>query len=149
MIKIVCNGEPVAKGRPIVGKVGGKVTVRTPARTRAHESALAAAGREAMQGKPPLDGRFGAMFVFVLPVPKSWPADKRNAALADDIRPIGKPDLDNLIKAACDALNGIAWVDDSQIVSINALKIYGDRPRTEIYANGAVNVTFAIMRGEG
>ena len=30
--------------------------------------------------------------------------------------PIGRPDLDNVIKAVMDALNGLAWRDDSQVI---------------------------------
>lgn len=39
-----------------------------------------------------------------------------------------KPDLDNLVKALKDALTGIVWKDDAQIVSLCARKTYGDRP---------------------
>ena len=36
-------------------------------------------------------------------------------------------DLDNLIKALCDGLNGVCYTDDAQISKITASKIYGDR----------------------
>ncbi len=36
-----------------------------------------------------------------------------------------KADLDNLVKFVCDALNGIFYKDDSQIVSIYASKVWG------------------------
>lgn len=42
-------------------------------------------------------------------------------------------DLDNLSKIPLDALNGLAWADDSQIVSLVASKHLDlDRPRTEV-----------------
>ncbi len=45
-----------------------------------------------------------------------------------------KPDIDNLIKFVMDSLSGHNgfFLDDNQIVSIYAEKIYSDKPRTEI-----------------
>ena len=45
-----------------------------------------------------------------------------------------KPDIDNLIKFVMDSLSGINgfFLDDNQIVSIYAEKIYSDDPKTEI-----------------
>ena len=46
-----------------------------------------------------------------------------------------RPDLDKLIRAATDALNGVVWKDDAQVVSIFATKNYAsesdDAPRVE------------------
>lgn len=35
-----------------------------------------------------------------------------------------KPDVDNLVKAFCDAANGLLWFDDSQVCDLTALKIF-------------------------
>ena len=40
------------------------------------------------------------------------------------LRPLRKPDVDNIVKAVCDALNGWAYHDDSQIVHIAAGKYF-------------------------
>jgi crossover junction endodeoxyribonuclease RusA len=53
--------------------------------------------------------------------PKSVPVRKRP-------RHTAKPDLDKLIRAALDALTGIIYQDDSQVVSISATKCYCDSP---------------------
>jgi Holliday junction resolvase RusA-like endonuclease len=43
-------------------------------------------------------------------------------------------DLDNLLKHLTDSLNGLAYVDDRQITSINArLELDRNQPRTEFY----------------
>lgn len=38
--------------------------------------------------------------------------------------PLKKPDIDNILKAVCDALNGVAYKDDVQIVKTSAEKYY-------------------------
>ena len=43
-----------------------------------------------------------------------------------------KPDLDNLLKAILDGLNGIAYFDDGQVVKLSVEKVYSFNPRTEI-----------------
>lgn len=48
------------------------------------------------------------------------------------IRPIIKPDTDNIIKAVLDALNGLAYEDDSEVVSVTAKKYYSAEPRVEV-----------------
>jgi Holliday junction resolvase RusA-like endonuclease len=42
--------------------------------------------------------------------------------------PVTRPDADNYLKGILDGLNGIAWEDDAQIVSISVTKIYHDTP---------------------
>jgi Holliday junction resolvase RusA-like endonuclease len=42
-----------------------------------------------------------------------------------------RPDIDNYAKAILDALNGVMWADDGQIVQLTASKSYGE-PRVEI-----------------
>ena len=46
--------------------------------------------------------------------------------------PVKKPDCDNIAKAILDALNGLAYEDDSQIVSAVILKRYGFPARVEV-----------------
>jgi len=71
----------------------------------------------------PLKGPLGLSVICVFSTPKS-----KNK---EDFH-IVKPDLDNLIKWVGDVGNGILWYDDKQIIKINALKIYGEEPKTII-----------------
>lgn len=40
--------------------------------------------------------------------------------------PCLKPDADNIVKVVCDALNGIAFYDDKQVISVAILKLFGE-----------------------
>ncbi len=48
------------------------------------------------------------------------------------IKPTKKPDCGNIIKIICDALNGIAYRDDAQVILTQAAKEHGDDPRTDV-----------------
>lgn len=64
----------------------------------------------------------------VLPIRESWPRKDQAAALSGKKRPLVKPDWDNTGKLVSDALNGIVWVDDKQIVEGSVSKWYGLEP---------------------
>lgn len=139
---ITLAGVPVPKGRPrfryVKGNAAGRpgfVTVYTPKETEAYEEALKWKGKAAMKGRKPLEGAVAVRIFVMLPVPKSWPIKKRDAALVGKIRPIGRPDWDNFAKAI-DGLNQTVWTDDSQIVMALVIKEYCERPGliVEVYA---------------
>lgn len=69
---------------------------------------------------------------FGMPIPKSFSKRKRQQIEQGLIFPAVKPDLDNLLKAILDALNGLAWYDDAQIVSITMDKEYSEEPHIEL-----------------
>ena len=52
---------------------------------------------------------------------------------------IKKPDTDNLVKRVRDALNGVVWLDDSQVNQIVAVKGYSESPKTRVFIYGAEN----------
>ena len=63
--------------------------------------------------------------VFHMKRPASVPPRKRKY-------PSVRPDLDNLEKALIDAMQGIVFVDDSQIVTKTSSKVYGIEGRIEV-----------------
>lgn len=66
-------------------------------------------------------------------IPKTMPQYKRALALAGQIRPVTKPDVSNVLKGVEDALKGLWYKDDSQIVGYGEMgKWYAERPRIEI-----------------
>ena len=137
MIVVELPGDPRGKGRPrsrVVRTTKGIpfVAVYTDAQTRAYEKALGMMAKVAMRGRPLLTGPLAVEIIALFAVPKSWPNKKRDAALADIVRPTGSPDCDNIQKIALDALNGIVFPDDSQVVEIRASKCYSEKPRLRI-----------------
>lgn len=68
---------------------------------------------------------------FFLGVPKSLSHNKQLDLIADH-RPTKRPDLDNIYKGITDALNKVAYYDDSQIISQNTAKFWSAIPRVEI-----------------
>jgi Holliday junction resolvase RusA-like endonuclease len=120
-------GEPQGKLRPRFTRRG---FAYTPAKTRAYEAALAGAARVAMGRQKPMDGPLIVNVRAFMRVPASWNRKRRDAALAGVVYPT-RWDWDNLAKV-CDALNGIVWTDDSQIVQGHVTKQYSESPRLRI-----------------
>jgi Holliday junction resolvase RusA-like endonuclease len=128
-ITIVIGGEPVAKGRPRMTRKG---FVYTPAATRKYEAHGRLAAQLAMNGRPPINVPVQVEIVIDLPVPASWPAKRRDGALRGHIRPTTRPDTDNYVKAALDAVNAIVVADDSLVVDLIVAKKYAAIPQLVI-----------------
>lgn len=63
-------------------------------------------------------------------VPKSFSKTKREQCLSGKIRPLVKPDTDNISKNIKDALNGLAYPDDRQVVTELTQKFYANESYT-------------------
>lgn len=129
-IRFTVFGDPVPKARPRT--VNGHTY--TPERTRIHEEKIAmvykSRYRDFMFEKgEPLRIVVDAYFKIAKSDKKSVKEDK----ILGKIRPTGTPDADNVQKAVQDAVNGLAYYDDSQIVEAVTRKWYSDEPRTEIF----------------
>jgi Holliday junction resolvase RusA-like endonuclease len=124
-ITIELTGEPRGKGRPRFTRAG---IAYTPAGTRSYEAMLRLAAQDAMGGASPLEGALALTVEAYMPIPRSWSGKRQREAAAGRILPITRPDADNLMKPI-DALNGVVWRDDAQIVSVSFNKRYSERPR--------------------
>jgi Holliday junction resolvase RusA-like endonuclease len=100
----------------------------TKPETRDWKKTVAVYARSAMRGAAPLTGPLKIELAFQVPIPPSWPNWKREAAERGEIAPTVKPDLDNFEKAVKDAMNGIVWVDDAQVVRCEKAKDFSARP---------------------
>lgn len=80
---------------------------------------------------PPLDGPLALELVFYVPRPKGH-YGKRGLKPSAPEFPTVKPDVLKLARAVEDALSGIAYRDDSQIVTEFLLKRYGEPARCSV-----------------
>jgi Holliday junction resolvase RusA-like endonuclease len=129
MLKLTVPGEPQAKQRPRMTRQG---RTYTPAKTVNYETLIQECFASTFPGHVPLEGALVLNVQAHFTVPASWSLKKQRLAYDCQLRPTKKPDVDNVIKSVADSLNGIAWRDDSQIVTVIASKWYSDRPRVDI-----------------
>lgn len=125
-------GTARGKGRPRIGKIGPHARMFTDDKTAAYENLVALAAREALRGaKPFADPVKVTAIVRVVPA-ASASKKARAAMLAGAMAPGKKPDLDNVLKAILDGLNGVAFVDDALIVQIAARKLYAEEAGVDV-----------------
>ena len=132
MIYFRIDAEPVAKARPKFTRRGHAYT---PKKTRDYEEEVKFAFMSQTCEAMPVftkDEPLMVMATFAKSVPKSYTKRKREACLKGETLPTTKADLDNYLKAVLDALNGLAFEDDSQIVKTIAEKIYAEEPYIEV-----------------
>ena len=142
-LSFVVPGEPKGKGRPRAVKLPtGKICMYTPKDTAANQHLVRMSASDAINAGQTgaddhqsklHDGPVLLSIVATFPLPKSRPKWLRDRlAAGTEIPHTTRPDLSNVIKIVEDALNGVAWKDDSRVCSITAIKRYGLRPRLEV-----------------
>ena len=105
---------PQPKERPRFAKRGNFVQTYTAPKTKSFEHEIAVMARAQMAGRTILNGLLMVRVTFQFKRPK------RTKLLTP------KKDLDNLCKSVCDAANGVIYIDDTQIVYLEAKKLWGD-----------------------
>ena len=121
-------GAPQGKGRPKASARGGFVRMYTPAKTVSYEALIGHAAHAAMRGEPLLDCPVSVDMDIRCPIPASWSQKRQRQALAGEIWPTTKPDVDNVEKVVFDAINGVVWRDDVVVVRVSKLKRYASTP---------------------
>lgn len=133
-LKFSVLGEPAGKGRPRFRNAGAFVQPYTPEKTVSYENIVRLEYLPSMQRLqvPPRTHRLMCASRRTTGIPKS--ASKKKAQLMRErkIRPMKKPDFDNIGKIVCDSLNDIAYHDDAQIVDAQVRKFFSDDPRVVV-----------------
>lgn len=144
-ITIIALGVPAPGGSKSAypfhkkdGTLGVRVTDAAGKRNKTWRKTVALAGAQVMADNGLTEPFTGPLFVtmnFFMPRPKSHYGTGRNKdrlkASAPEHHTV-KPDLTKLIRSTEDALTGIVWHDDSQIVEQVCTKVYGPDPGCSI-----------------
>jgi Holliday junction resolvase RusA-like endonuclease len=124
MVTFKVDADPVGKQRARYAKRGNFVQTYTPDKTRNYETLIKEAAIEAMGTSEPLETPVTLYLYIRAPIPKSLPKKRIEACLNGLEKPIKKPDASNVLKSVEDAMNGVVYKDDSQIVNIHVSKVY-------------------------
>ena len=119
-------GNPVPQSRPRFTRghayEDGKV--------REYKDRVARIARLVMDGREPMEGAVMCKCKFLFEPPKSMSKKKAKEIIGKGYT--AKKDVDNLLKAVMDAISGIVYEDDKQIVSVRGEKRYGYPARVEV-----------------
>lgn len=137
-VELTILGEPVGKQRPRYSMYNGIVRTYTPQQTINYESLIAHEynqkyGKLSFERDTPISIVVNAYF-------KLSGVDFNKSGLSKSGRAkmsmgycTKNVDLDNIVKSIMDSLNSICYVDDKQVVVINACKFWTmDTPRVEV-----------------
>lgn len=127
-ISLTIPGEPMAKQRPKWFKHG----TYTPEKTVGYESYIKELFATKYSEFMPKDRALLINIWAGLLMPKSASKKKVAEMKLGIIAPEKRPDVDNLLKTVMDALEKLAYKNDSQICKAIIEKDFSERPRLEI-----------------
>lgn len=129
MEKIEVLGKVIGKGRPRFTSRGKYVSTYTPKTTRDYEKKIKEIYLYQKCKKfenTPLKIKITAYYK-----PPESISEKKKKELMGAWRD-KKPDIDNIAKIVCDALNGVAYKDDNQIALMLVAKLYGEEDKLTV-----------------
>lgn len=130
-VKFTVQGKPFGKQRPRFVRRGKFTSTYTPKETVEYEEKVKKSYLDQV-GDIKLRGAIDAKMVGTFPIPQSISKKQKNEILAGNVKYTKKIDCDNMAKSILDALNEIAYDDDSQVYKLLAAKKYGVEPKVEV-----------------
>lgn len=126
----IIDGPIVPKGRPRFTKTG---RTYTPKRTLDYEKKVECAYRtEYPAGLAFVNEPLEMILNVYMAIPKGISKKKREHMLLHEYPAIHNGDVDNFLKSVADALNGVAYTDDCQIVTAVVNKIWSESAKAEV-----------------
>jgi len=132
MVTFKVDADPVGKQRARYARRGNFVQTYTPDKTRNYEALLKDAAMQAMGSSEPLETPVNLYLYIRAPIPKSYSKKKVADCLNGFEKPIKKPDASNVLKSVEDAMNGVVYKDDCQIVNFHVSKVYSSQSGIDV-----------------
>lgn len=120
-IRFSVPGDPIGQGRPRFTRKNR--IPYDPPKSKQYKAKVQREFQKVYRGKP-FKGDIGVAITAWFGVPKSYTVKRKLACLQGVERPHKKPDADNIEKGLLDALNGLAYLDDKQIIELQISKRY-------------------------
>lgn len=130
-IRFSIPGKAQAKQRPKFNRYSGRAY--TPEQTVSYENWVRDCYMKGFTGiHEPTDKPIKVDIRMYVEIPQSKSKKQKEKMLKGEIKPCVKPDVDNVAKTILDALNGIAYKDDKQIIELKIKKMYAETSWTEV-----------------
>jgi Holliday junction resolvase RusA-like endonuclease len=126
------EGDPKGKGRPRFTRAGKFTRVYTDKQTLDYEALIKFYAAEAMGSTDPLETPVRVFLYIRHAVPQSYSKKRTEACLSGLEQPCKKPDIDNIAKTYLDAMNGVIFKDDTQVVDLHVKKVYSAVPGVDV-----------------
>ena len=148
MIQFVVHGQPAPAGSKRGFQRGGRVmVVDANPNSRAWKAVVLDAAAQHMNGQPLLDGPLLLELQFIVPRPKSHFGTNGLRPSAPAF-PTTRPDVLKLARAVEDALAGVCYRDDAQIVTELLAKNYGEPARCIVRLSRMYKTTLDASPGK-
>lgn len=134
-MELTIMGNPKGKGRPKFSNFGGFVKTYTPKETNSYENLVRMNYKNKYGDHMVVKNSDTEMYVIInayFSIPSSKPKIVKEKMEDCAVKPISKPDTDNIAKIILDALNGVAYHDDSRVVHLEVNKYYAVEPRVQV-----------------
>lgn len=132
-LRLFVEGIPAPGGSKTIGRTkAGRMFIRDAGgnRNTKWKKVVKDAAKQAMRGRVVFSGPVALSLCFKMPRPK---CHYRSGKYADQLRPdaprfhVVAPDATKLTRSTEDAMKGVVWVDDCQVVRQEADKTWAER----------------------
>ena len=121
------EGKVKAKQSTKFTKIGNFVRAYTPSDVKSYSNWVRLCFKGTYPDFKPLEDAVRLLIEVNFMIPKSYSKKKVQMIEEGCTCPTVKPDCDNICKQIADSLNGLAWIDDKQIVNLEVRKRFAKR----------------------